>query len=474
MVEIVFPNSTSPGIRPGEGSGRLINCYASKLDDGARSLFARRRAPGLRKIASTTREVGRGAHFYNGDLFVAQKDRLVRVNLVSGSFVVTDLGDLPGEKRVTFARNNKAPVPDILCVTENDVYKIKRDAPPETLAAPDLPQPLTVMFIDGYFVFPIRDGRYFVSGINDTTVSALDFGKAESRPGGIFNAVPYGEQLLLCGPSSMEVWSNAGNATGTPFTRTTVIPKGVASTFAIAGFEEGFSTIVLVADDNAVYRMDGGYAPARISNQDLEALIEGVTDKTLIDVTVGVSSGHMWATVTGPTFSWTYEVGSGLWHERRSYNWKKWRAVVSVQAFGGWAMLDRETDAVWLLDAKYQREGQEPLVMEAWSLPASGFPNRMIVPRADFDIIVGQGLVTGDDPIEIDPVCLISWSDDGGVTFKTPLIRKLGRLAKVREPVSVNRTGMATRYGRVWRIQISDPVYASILTGSMDATGVSR
>ena len=66
---------------------------------------------------------------------------------------MTDLGSLPGDERVTFARNNKAPIPDILCVTENDVYKIHRDAPPETLAEPDLPQPLAVMFIDGYFVF---------------------------------------------------------------------------------------------------------------------------------------------------------------------------------------------------------------------------------------------------------------------------------------------------------------------------------
>lgn len=474
MIEITFPNSTSPGIRPSEGSGRLINCYASKLDDGARARFARRRVPGLRNMAATGHVVGRGQHFYNGDLYVAQKDRLSRVNLVSGAFVVTDLGNLPGEGRVTFARNNKAPVPDILCVTENDVYKVNQNAPPVSLGEGDLPQPLAVMFIDGYFVFPIRDGRYFVSGINDTTVSALDFGKAEGRPGGIFNAVPYGEQLLLCGPSSMEVWSNVGNATGSPFSRTTVIPKGLASTFAIAGFEEGFSTIVFVGDDNAVYRMDGGYAPTRISNQDLDALIESVADKTSIDVTVGVTSGHMWATVTGPTFSWVYEVGTGLWHERKSYNWSNWRGLSAVQAFNGWVMLDRENDTVWMMDANHQHEGDEPLVMELRSLPVSGFPNRTVISRADFDIIVGQGLVAGQDPIDTDPVCLISWSDDGGVTFKTPLVRKLGRLAKFKEPVSVNRTGMASRYGRVWRIQISDPVYASILSGMMEASGVSR
>ena len=410
----------------------------------------------------------------NGNLYVAQTDRLVRVNLVGGAFTVTDLGALPGSLPVTFARNNKAPVPDILCVTENDVYKVNQAAPPSSLGEADLPQPLAVLFIDGYFIFPIRDGRFFFSGINDTTVSALDFGKAESRPGGILNAVPYGEQLLLTGPSGMEVWSNAGNATGSPFSRTTTISKGLASTFAIAGFEEGFSTIVFVGDDNAVYRMDGGYVPTRISNPDLETLIEGVTDKTLLDVMVGVSSGHMWATVTGPTFSWTYEVGTGLWHERKSYNWQNWRATVSVQAFNAWVMLDREDDSVWMLDPNYMREGDEPLVMELWSLPLNTFPNRTIIPRADFDFIVGQAKVAGVDPIDTDPLVLISWSDDGGASFRTPLERKLGRLAQFKTTVSVNRTGMAGRYGRVWRLQVSDPVYASLLSGTMDAAGVSR
>jgi len=474
MADILFPNSTSPGIRPGEGAGRLINCYASKLDDGARSTFARRRAPGLRQIAVTTRDVGRGAHYHNGVLYIAQTDRLTKVTISGGNYVVTDLGSLPGDDRVTFARNNKAPVPDILCVTENDVYVITDSAPPASLGDGDLPQPVSVTFLDGYFIFPIRHGEFFFSGINDTTVSALDFGAVTKKPDGLLNAVPYAGQLLLCGPSGMEVWSNTGNATGSPYSFTAIIEKGLASTYAIAGFEQGFSTIVFVGDDNAVYRLDGGYSPTRISNQDLEALIEGVSDKTLIDVTVGVSSGHMWATVTGPTFSWTYEVGTGLWHERKSYNWSNWRGIASCQAFGGWVMLDRESDAVWMLDADYQREGTEPLVMECWSLPSSGFPNRTIISRMDFDIIVGQGLVSGEEPIETDPVCLISWSDDGGVTFGNPLSRQLGRLAKNRTPVSVNRAGMASRYGRVVKIAISDPVYASILAGTADGAGVSR
>ncbi len=474
MADIIFPTSTAPGDRPGEGSGRLINCYAEPLEQGSRNSFARRRVPGLSPVATTAYNGCRGFHFYNGDLFVAQADRLSRVNVVDGAFVVTDIGELPGTKRVTFARNNKAPIPDIVCVAEDGAFIITRDATPTAYPDGDLPQPISVTFIDGYFVFPIRDGRYFVSALNDTAVDALDFGKAESHPGGLLNAFGFGEQLVLFGPSGMEFWQNAGNATGTPFSRAAVFSKGLADTYAIAGNEDGFSSLIFVADDNGVYRLDGGYQPTKISTPDLDRLIEKVSDKSTIDVTVAVTSGHMWATVTGPTFSWTYELATGFWHERASYLDNHWRGVCSVKAFNGWMIGDRITADVWKLDPDYRKEGSNPLVMSAFSLPTVNFPDRIAIPRADFDMIVGQGLVTGDEPIDTDPVCLISWSDDGGNSFGTPLQRPIGRQATHRTPVVVNRAGMSSRYGRVWRIDVSDPVYVSILGGSQQATPLSN
>ncbi|MDX3926740.1 MAG: hypothetical protein QHC90_13175 [Shinella sp.] len=475
MVEIAFPITTAPGNRPGEGAGRLVNCYAEQLQGGARATYARRRSPGLTAMAVTEHGGMRGMHYDgNGTLYIAQAERLLRVNVVLGEFAVTDIGELPGEGRVTFARNNKAPVPDILCVTENDVYVITPDAPPASLDDGDLPQPLTVCFLAGYFIFAIRDGRVFFSGINDVTISALDFGKAENRPGGILGAYPYGEMLILCGPSSIEVWQNAGNATGSPFSRAAVIPRGLASTFAIAGFEDGFSSIVFVGDDNGVYLLGGGYTPTKISPPDLDRLIEKVADKTAMDVTVSVTSGHNWVAVTGPGFTWEYEVQTGLWHERESYQEQNWRARCSAAAFGGWVVGDRLTGQVWMLDPDAAKEGSEPLVMSVVSQPASGFPNRIAIPRADFDFIAGQGKVSGDEPIDTDPVVLISWSDNGGASFGVPVQRSLGRMARWANRVTVNRTGMTGPYGRVWKIDVSDPVFVSLLSGQMDADPRSR
>jgi hypothetical protein len=469
MVDIVFPTSTAPGARPGEGSGRLVNAYAEKLDDGARAPYTRRRAPGLRLLATAGFPGCRGFHYFNGVLYMAVEDHLVKITKTGAFFVVANLGTLPGAGRVTFARNNAAAIPDILVTTEDDTFVVHDATAPTSLGDGDLPQALTVDFLDGYFIWGLRDGRFFVSGINDKTVSALDFGKAESHPGGIYRAIAFGELLYLCGPTSIEVWQNAGNATGSPFSRAAVIAHGVASTFAIAGNEYGFSALVFVSDDNGVYRLDGGYQPTKISSPDLDRLIAKVEDKSTLDVTVSITEGHQWATVSGPNFSWTYELGTGFWHERASYLDDHWRGVCSTQAFGGWVIGDRQTGSVWMLDANAMTEGGDPLVMQVDSLPVASFPNRVAVSRMDVDIIVGQGLVAGQEPIETDPVCMVSWSDDGGNRFGTALKRLLGRLAKHKTPVTINRAGMSGRYSRVVRVVISDPVYAGVLGGTMDA-----
>ena len=98
--------------------------------------------------------------------------------------------------------------------------------------------------------------------------------------------------------------------------------------------------------------------------------------------------------------------------------------------------------------------------------PAKQFPQRIRVARADFDLETGVGIVTGTDPIQTDPIVMISYSDDGGVSWSNPMHRPMGRQA-VNKLISVHRTGMSTHHGRQWRLEISDPVYVAVFGGDM-------
>jgi hypothetical protein len=110
-----------------------------------------------------------------------------------------------------------------------------------------------------------------------------------------------------------------------------------------------------------------------------------------------------------------------------------------------------------------------PIVCQMESVGEESWPNRVRVPRADFDFTVGVGEATGTDPIETDPTVMIEWSNDGGRTWVGPWNRKLGRQAVTQQRVTLLNTGMTGPNGRKWRWTVSDPVHVGFVGSSMEA-----
>jgi hypothetical protein len=67
----------------------------------------------------------------------------------------------------------------------------------------------------------------------------------------------------------------------------------------------------------------------------------------------------------------------------------------------------------------------------------------------------------------VHPTCLISWSDDGGMNWSRPVIRRLGEQMTSYYPVRVNRVGHTKDQGRRYRITVYDPVQVELTNGSM-------
>ncbi|WP_336802502.1 hypothetical protein [Kaistia sp. MMO-174] len=470
MAKILFPSSSSPGVNRQEGGGRLINAYAEKLGPAGPASFVIRRAPGLRLFAGSGETGIRGQTFIDPYLYAAFSNRLVRFDSVG---VGTAVGTLNGSDWVTFARNNRTPTPDRVVVTEDAVYTFT-DTSITELVDGDLPQPNSVCFIDGYFFYTIADGRCFASEINGTGISSNDYIRAEAKPDGLLRGVAFARDLYLCGPSTIEVWSNTGNATGFPFSRTTVIWRGLAGRKAIAGFEDGFATALLwVSDDNAVHQLSG-YGTQKVSPPELDRLIEATTDKDQLEASVFVVGGHPCWRITGPNFTWVYDIGTQDWHERHSYLDTRWRvAGNSVQAFGRWLTGDRLSGSVLEITEDTAREAGEPLVWEVVSGDMGDFPSRFTVPRAQFYFVTGTGVANGEDPIERQPQVAISWSDDGAVNWSTPVLREIGPQQVTKTRVVVNRCGMTSVRGRRWRLAVADPVYVGLIGGDMQIQGRS-
>lgn len=463
MADIPLPLSSAPGRYPGEGAGRLVNCYAEALGAEASSPKVLRRSPGLVALTALTDTLCRGYLEVNGTVFAVVGQTMFTI-AADGSFTV--VGVVNGTRKVFMARNNKVPTPDKVLVTENGAF-VFTETTIVVYPDADLPQPVSVTFQDGYFFFPIADGRCFASDLNDTAVNSLSVVTAESKPDGLVHAVAFNSQLLLMGLYSTEFWVDTANdPPGFPYSRSTAIPRGLVSATAIAGHDNGFGGLGLiwVADDNTVVRLNG-YTPEKISPPDLDHLIELVMDKTTLEAMVYVSGGHSKWVLSSPTWTWEFDLGTQKWNERSSFGLPRYRGTQSVWAFGKWLIGDTQSGKVFSVDASAYTEDGNAIRYRVESGPVQDFPARKRVARVDFDFATGIGIAAGADVTTIDPTVDISWSDDGGSTWSDPVQRKLGQQGKYGKRVTVFNCGLPGPRGRRWRLDVSDPVYVALVKG---------
>jgi len=471
MVAITFPVGTYPGATPQEGAGRLINCRAEKIGTGGQAGAVRHRVPGLKPWGTSSLEIFRGSLLNGSTLYAAFDGKVVKFTTAGGDATLVD--DLDGTDRVFFAKNNKRPTADIVLVCQAGVFTLASDSISDLNDA-DLPSPTSVCFLDGYFFFPIADGRCFASGLNATTINANDFITTEAKADTLYRGIPWNGQLLLCGSGSIEVWAGQPvNDTGFPYNRVAVIQRGIAGQGAIAGYEDGFGKALLfVGDDNAVHMLNG-YTPQKVSTSDLDRLIEAVEDKNTLEASVYISGGHAIWSLSSQDWTWEYDLSTQEWNERASYLTNRWRGSRSFYAFGKWLCGDLDSGDIGEITRSVHTEFGQPLIAECWSLPVQGFPNRVRVGRADFNFSPGVGLLTGSDPNETDPQVEISHSDDGGYTFSPPRLRALGRQGKPRARVSLFNNGMSGPQGRIWKVRMSDPRHFGLMSGEMTAALVA-
>lgn len=435
------------------------------MGEGGRAPAVRHRSPGLVNFGTTARSGCRGFLEVSGTLYAAFGSQLEKFSSSGGAS--TNVGALNGTKKGFFARNNAATPDKVFVDPDGNIYTFTPSATTSGFDS-DLPAPNSVTSLDGYLVFTIGDGRCFATDLNAVTVNALSFGKAEAKPDSLVRGVTWGSKLLLCGNQSIEVWTDQA-LSPFPFGRSEVIPRGLAGPYAITGFQDGFSKGVFwVGDDNAVYRLDG-YTPTKISSPDLDGLIESVSDKTQLEMCSYISRGHAFIELSSNTWTWVFNANNEKWHERKKYLGERSRISNTYYAFSKWLCGDTETGNVQQIINTAQDEVSDPLVCEVWSSPVQKFPARVRVATAWFDFSVGVGNAEGLDPIATDPKVEISWSDDGGETWSTPRIRKLGRQSVGLTRIRVNQCGVSGSQGRIWKVAMSDPVHFGLIGGEMSA-----
>jgi hypothetical protein len=458
---IPFPVQTSPGAKPQEAGGRIINGYVDALGDQAPNKTVIRRGPGLVNFGTSARSGYRGAIEVNDVLYVAFEDKLEKWTSAGGTSV--NVGNLNGTKRGFFAANNNTTPDKVFVDPDGNIAVFTPTSVTNSYPDADLPSPNSVDFLDGYLVFTIADGRAFATDLNSTAVNSLSFGKAEAKPDGLVRVVAWGGRLLLFGNQTTEVWTDQATVPF-PFARSTVIPRGLAGPYCVSGYEDGFSRgPIFVGDDSCVYALQG-YTPTKVSTPDIDGKIEAISDKTTLEATSYMSRGHAFWQLSCPEWTVVLDISTSQWFERDSYLQSRSRISGAINVFSKWLAGDTQTGNLQQIATSANDEIGDPLRLRIESGPVMDFPGGTVVGRADFYFVTGVGQAEGQDPIQTDPSVEISWSDDGGITWSNPIQRKLGRQSTPQQLVSlVACTGRSSWEGRRWRVDISDSVYAALL-----------
>lgn len=467
MVAVPFPLSSSPGRRQQESSGRLINCYAEPLPKGSRWEAAYRRVPGSVLFGTTAQTGFRGMVQVESTLFAFFSGQAVSF---TSAGVMTVEGTLTGTKKVFIAVNNNSPRNTVIVDPDNGAFNIAANGDTSSFADADLPQPVDVCFLKGYFFFAIANGRVFASGINAVTIDATHFTTAESKSDILKRVIPWQGQLFMFGANSIEVWSgDQVNLTGFPFNYLTTIQRGLAGRYCIAGHQDGFGkALIWVGDDNAVYMLNG-YSPEKISPPDLDALIESVSDKDTLEAGCYISQGRAIFVLSCADWTWEFNLNSLKWNERQSYLIDRWRGITPYYAFGKWLAGDSVNGNIYQISADQRQEAGNPLRVRLESGSVHEFPNRIQIARIDVDVVVGVGIADGTQPDQTDPTIELSVSRDAGVNWDDPRLLKLGQQAVSDQRVYATRFGTSGAHGPRMRLDISDPVFASIMGANMVA-----
>lgn len=463
MVDIVFPSSSAPGTRPQESAGRLINAFAERAQVGAPSKIIIRRSPGLVRVAQATGYSHTRGFLDAGSVaFWVLDNRVVKFD---AAYTVTDLGALSGTQPVTLAKNNAA-TPNYVAVTENGCFNLLTGSAPTSFADADLPaSPTSVCDFDGYFVWTFGDGRVFASDLNAVTVSALSFTTEQGLVAR--RAVRYGGRLYIFGDKWTGVYRDAGTSPF-PFAREVTVPRGIAGTHAVAGWEAGWANqLIFVGDDFIVYRLEG-YTPVPISTDDVSRDIQAAVlagSSNLIEAFVYMyGKNAFWVVSCHDTFTWEFNLTTGEWNERLSYGIDNWKGMKSIRIFNNWYIGDEYSSELYSVSGDYFLEGTDPLVWQVDSGVVSGFPKGMVIPKASFHITSGVGTY----PNVPDPVVEISWSLDGGASYGAPVLRKLGGPGETKSYPYILNTGLSRGQGVRFRLKVSDAVHVGLNGGVVE------
>lgn len=438
-----------------------VNFIPAKSEVGdSRSPSILRGAPGWGMPAAT---IGtgpiRGGRDVNGVAYIVSGTALYKCVPSGDAYTTTNLGTIAGSHRVSISHNQIANGHQIIVVNGatgyvyNDVTNTLT-----TITDSGYPGSGVVDFIDTYFPQVSPDGTYwFVSALLDgLSYNTLDRFTVEADPNPILGLIVTHEEVWVLGAKVIQPFVNTGqqNITFQP-AQGSLIQQGVASRFTAINLDNS----VFWLDNNGIFRRSNGYNAIRISTHPVEEAISGLKWSNAFSFAY-VDRGHSIYYTTFPDgHTWGYDIATGLWHRRQSYNLNRWRISMLIYTGGKWLAGDYENGNLYVLDWDKNEENGVPMLSDRIAPYVSDSQNLITMNQFEALMNTGQGNLDGNNYL------LLRYSDDGGRNWSNWKQASLGAVGQYGKRCQFTQLGQFR--SRLMHLRVSSPVKRDIIAAGV-------
>jgi len=449
VIKIPFVGGSYQGRSTNVASQRMINYFFEKNVDGE-SLVS---VPGSTVLVTPKVGEVRGAIEYNDLAYFVIGNTFYEVNSAG---TATSRGTLnTSSGRVSMAHNGLrgSANKQVMIVDGSDGWIYDNDTQTLTVISDaDFTDSLSVVFIDGYFLFAQKDSdRFWLTSLYDgTSIDALDFSTAEGDPDDIQSLIADQRELFIFGKRTLEVWYNSGDTDNT-FQR---FQGGFKQTGCVAKFTPARvdNNIYWLSRDERghgqIVRMGEGYSPQVISTP---AIAYQISTYSRIDDAFGYAyqhEGHEFYVITFPTAkaTWVYDASTKEFHERghtiSDTFPNRERYNCHVFAFGEHLFGDVSNGKIYKLDSTVGTIDSVRIPRERTSSTFTNEEKRIRIAALQLDMQEG----IGDPNVSTDTGMWMSWSKDGGHVYSNELERTAGEAGEYDSRVIWRRLGHARNW----------------------------
>lgn len=331
----------------------------------------------------------------------------------------------------------------------------------------------TVDYLDTYLIFnrPNTNQFYFTYSnatyammVGGTGFDPLDIAAKTGGNDNIIGLHVMHRELWLIGEWTSEVWFDAGAA---DFAFQTMpgafVEHGCQAAGSIAKYDLALYWLGQDLAGNSIIFRGAQYQVTRISTNAIENEISNYSQKEDAIGFIYQQEGHIFYCLTFPTANatWVFDIIQQHWHKRAwmdtSGNLNRWRPNCFAPFNNQLIVGDYENGNLYGLDLDYYLDNGDPIV-RIRSFPHLTQENdRMVHRNLIAAMEVGDEMDTSTNDQHY---AGLSWSDNAGRSFGTPVLQTIGATGEYLTSMQWNRLGLAR--DRVYELSWTAPMKTAL------------